>query len=248
MKKARIFFAIGLIFAIAAGALTFAVSKVDINNSCYGDDERYDNIGQEELPRYGNIQCEAIGFSTINYSVNNILPFNETLYKMTDIAGYVPILFALIYGITGIIQLLKRKSLVKVDHELITLGGLFAVAFATYVAFNKFAVNYRPVLLDGELEPSFPSSHTMLILCICFGIVISNLMFHKNVGRLKAVNAILTFSAAFIVVGRFLSGAHWATDIFGGLLYATAYLTIYRAALILVKNHKKLEDKTKTEQ
>lgn len=236
MKKARIFFIIGLLSVIAAGAFTFAVSKVDISNSCYENDSRYDNVGQDELTKYENAQCEVIGFSTVNYLVNGVFPFNETLYKLTDIAGYIPIVFALIYGITGIIQLLKRKKLMKVDHELIALGGLFAVAFATYVAFNKFAVNYRPVLLDGELESSFPSSHTMLILCICFGIITSNLMFHKNIGRLKIVNAILTFSAAFIVVGRFLSGAHWATDIFGGLLYAIAYLTFYKASLIIIKN------------
>lgn len=212
MKSSKKFFVLGGIFLVISLIFTYLVKTFDVAE-----------IGETTT---------AVGFSSFNNAVFENIGVNFSLYGVTDLVGLIPIVFAGVYGLTGAIQLFERKSLKKVDYGILALGGLFAVAFSVYVFFGKFALNYRPVFIDGMLEASFPSSHTMLILCICFGIIFLNQIYYKDNKLTKYINILLAFLAAFIVSGRFLSGVHWATDIIGGLLFATSFLLIYLGFLI----------------
>ena len=178
----------------------------------------------------------SVGFASINRAFSELVGVNMTWYEITEWLGLLPITFAAGYAVFGLVQLIRRRSLLKVDPGILALGGLFLVAFILYVVFDMVAINYRPVLIDGALDPSFPSSHTMLILCICFGIALLNLTAYR--GTLpKVINIVAIILAIVILTGRILSGTHWLTDIIGGLLFANALLTFYCATLILLQKN-----------
>ena len=107
-------------------------------------------------------QGSEVGFSSINAIFQNSLGYNEIWYKITKYLGVIPFLIVAYYGLIGILQLTKRKSIMKVDKKIICMGAFYVLLGMTYVLFEKLVINYRPVMLEGELEASFPSSHTLL--------------------------------------------------------------------------------------
>ena len=110
------------------------------------------------------------------------------------------------------------------------LGTFYIAVMAAYLLFEKFAVNYRPVLIDGFLEASYPSSTTLLTLCV-MPTAMLQLSRRLRSGRLRSlVLAVLAAFTAFMVVGRLLSGVHWLTDIVGGVLLSAAIVCLYAAA------------------
>ena len=123
-----------------------------------------------------------VGFSKINGFFHNLLGSNMTIYKITEILGIIPLLMAGIYAIIGVVELIKRKSFTKVDREIYALAGLYVVVLGLYIFFEKCIINYRPILIDGVLEASYPSSHTLMALCICgSSIIVNKRIFHKKI-------------------------------------------------------------------
>ena len=179
-----------------------------------------------------------VGFSKFNSAIFDFFAPSDIMYKITNYVEYLVLLTAAGYATYGLVQLLKYKKITKIDRGILALGGLFLAVILCYVIFEKLAINYRPVWIDGELEASFPSSHTMITLCICAGIVLLNRTFYAENKKLKSLNYALIFLAAFIVFGRFLSGVHWATDIIGGILWATTLIFFYEHALKLLSQKK----------
>ncbi len=172
----------------------------------------------------------SVGFSSINGFFKNLLGSNMTIYKITEVLGVIALLIVGIYGLIGIIQLIKRKSLFKVDKKIIALGCLYVVVLGMYVLFEKVVINYRPVLIDKVLEASFPSSHTMLAVCVCMSAIIMNKDYIKNKKYLKYTNICIFILMLLIVLGRFISGVHWFSDIVGGLLISATLLSYFDIA------------------
>ncbi|MBO4433771.1 MAG: phosphoesterase PA-phosphatase, partial [Clostridia bacterium] len=110
----------------------------------------------------------SIGLYGLNAAVKEFIGMNFTWYKITEITGVIALAAAGIFALLGIIELIKRKSLLKVDSEILTLGGLYILTASLYFFFENFVVNYRPYIEKGAaaVEPSFPSSHTVLALVI----------------------------------------------------------------------------------
>ena len=122
----------------------------------------------------------SIGFATVNQFVFESIGVNMIWYHITDWLGLVPIFMAMVYGLIGIIQLIKRKSLFKVDKEIILLGLFYIVVISIYIFFEKVIVNYRPILMNGFLEASYPSSHTLMTICLCGSSIIVNKKLFDN--------------------------------------------------------------------
>ena len=175
-----------------------------------------------------------VGFSTLNGFMLNKIGVNMIFYQITEVLGLIPILIAALYGIKGIIQLLKRKSLFKVDSEIIILGIFYAITIIIYLFFEKFIVNYRPVLMDGKLEASYPSSHTMISIFISLSAIIVNRYLIKNSNMNKKINVFILIVMFLIVIGRTISGVHWFSDILGGLLIS-AFLVKSFDTLLRIK-------------
>lgn len=176
----------------------------------------------------------VVGFSSLNSFVFNLTGNNMTLYKITEILGIIPILIALMYAVIGLIQVIDRKSL-KVDKELIALGILYVVVILIYVFFEKCIINYRPVLIDGILEASYPSSHTLLSICICGSALLINKYLFNNKKIYKYINIVSIISMVLIVLGRLLSGVHWASDIIGSIIISIALLKILETYYLSIK-------------
>ena len=169
----------------------------------------------------------SVGFAALNGYVHNLTGVNMQLYTVTDWLGLVPIGVAFGFAVLGLAQWIKRKSLLKVDQGILTLGGFYIVVMAVYILFETVVINYRPTLIGGYLEASYPSSTTMLVLCVMptammqFSTRIKNALFRRCV-----MFAIAVF-IAFMVIGRLLSGVHWITDIIGGALFSSGAVTLY---------------------
>ena len=156
------------------------------------------------------------------------------LYHITDWLGLVPVFACLFFAGVGLRQLIKRKSLLRVDGDILLLGGHYAAVIAGYLLFEMFPVNYRPVLIAGFLEASYPSSTTLLVLG-----VMPTLDFQAArrltaaMGR-KVIRLLIVSFSGFMVVGRVLSGVHWLTDIVGSVLLSGGLFLMYKALVCLM--------------
>ena len=184
------------------------------------------------LVRFVDVQSigpngSSVGFATLNGFIHELTGVNWLLYTITDWLGLVPIAVALGFAILGLVQLIGRKSLRKVDHSILALGVFYIVVMAAYVFFEIVVINYRPTLIDGYLEASYPSSTTMLVMCVMPTAAMQlNARIKNTVFRRCAVITIIAFTA-FMVIGRLVSGVHWITDIIGGALLSTAIVLMY---------------------
>lgn len=173
-----------------------------------------------------------VGFSTINLKVHELTGVNLTWYEITNYIGYFAIAVCAVFALVGLIQLISRRSLIAVDREILSLGGLFICVMACYVIFEKVVINYRPVFMDGSTEPeaSFPSSHTLLGLTVMIAtaIIIGRYVSSKALANLIRVLCVVI--AIVCVVGRLYSGVHWFTDIVGGVLLSTTLILLFAAA------------------
>ena len=177
-----------------------------------------------------------IGFSHLNAAIHDFFGVSMLWYEITEILGYVAIAVALLFAAAGFLQLIKRKSLAKVDREIYALAGLYVAMAAVYVLFEKLIINYRPVILADEsgYEASFPSSHTMLS-CVIFGsvMIMSDIYMEKDIKSLM-IRVILSIFIFLTVFGRLLSGVHWFTDIVGGVLISISLVSFFDAVTCLL--------------
>ncbi len=173
-----------------------------------------------------------IGFASINTWFHSLTGVNMKLYNITDWLGLVPIFICIFFGFIGLIQLIKRKSLLKVDFDIIALGIYYVIVIAGYLIFEKIPINYRPILINGFLEASYPSSTTLLVLS-----VMPTLDFQANRRLKKApikriIETITVIFAIFMVIGRLVSGVHWLTDIVGSVLLSVGLFYIYKGIVL----------------
>lgn len=212
MKRRNII--ISFILIILAVLFTVLVKNVDVKP-----------IGPNE---------SMVGFADINKLFHNLIGSNMAIYKITEVLGYIPIAMALVYVFIGLKQLIKRKSLLKVDKEIYVLALFYILVVGVYVFFEKFIVNYRPILIDGVLEASYPSSHTLMSICLCgSSIIINKKLFKNKLGDIENILSVILI--LLIVVGRIISGVHWFTDILGGIIISSALLVIFYSIISSIK-------------
>ena len=169
----------------------------------------------------------SVGFATLNGYIHNLTGVNMSLYVITDWLGLVPIGVAFGFAVLGIVQCIKRKSLLKVDRSILTLGGFYIVVMAVYILFEIVVINYRPTLIDGYLEASYPSSTTILVMCVMPTAMMQLRTRIKNDLFRRCVMLTIIVFITFMVIGRLVSGVHWITDIIGGALLSTAIVLMY---------------------
>ena len=173
----------------------------------------------------------GVGFASWNVRFHQRTGVNMMLYTVTDWLGLVPILICGCFGIMGFSQWIRRRKLLKVDPDILILGVYYLVVISGYVFFEMVPINYRPILIDGQLEASYPSSTTLLVLS-----VMPTLKFQtdRRCGKRSLRHLATAFTvlfSMFMVIGRLIAGVHWLTDILGSVLLSTGLYLLYCSAV-----------------
>lgn len=171
-----------------------------------------------------------VGYASINQWVHQLFGVNMALYNITDWAGVAAILVAFCFAILGLAQWIKRKSIRKVDSSILLLGVFYVVVFSAYVLFEFTVINRRPILINGILEASYPSSTTMLAMCVMPTAMMQFCRLIRNRKIRNVVNVLCGLFTAFMVIGRLVCGVHWVTDILGGMLFGGGMVLLYSGA------------------
>ncbi len=169
-----------------------------------------------------------VGFAALNLWFHRLTGVHLALYTVTDWLGLVPILVCMGFGVVGLIQLLRRRSLRRVDADLLLLGGYYLLVMAAYLIFEMIPINYRPILIEGRLEASYPSSTTLLVLSVMPTLKLQIDRRSKGAAIRETVGVFALLFSAFMVIGRLISGVHWLTDIVGAVLLSTGLFFIYQ--------------------
>ena len=213
MKKAKKLLLTGSTLMAAFAIWTALIQFVDVQA-----------VGQHET---------TIGFSTFNTWFHKFTGVHMKLYIITDWLGLIPIFVCIIFGGIGFVQLIKRKSLFKVDLDILFLGIYYMIVIFAYLLFELFPINYRPILIDGILEASYPSSTTLLVLCVMPTLIEQFNRRLKNRCIKRITRIFVSCFSAFMVLARLISGVHWFTDIVGGILLSAGLFCLYKAAILL---------------
>jgi len=172
-----------------------------------------------------------VGFAAWNVWFHRRTGVNMTLYTVTDWLGLVPVFICACFGMIGLCQWILRKKLLAVDSDILLLGIYYLFVISGYLLFEMVPVNYRPILIDGYLEASYPSSTTLLVLS-----VMPTLKFQtdrrcgKRALRYLATAFTVLFPL-FMLIGRLIAGVHWATDIIGSVFLSAGLFLLYCAAV-----------------
>ena len=168
-----------------------------------------------------------VGFSTLNGAFHAFTGVNMMLYAITDWLGLVPVAVVLGYGFFGLVQWIKRKSILKVDRDIIALGIFYVAVVGVYVLFEYVVINYRPILIEGYLEASYPSSTTMLVACVMPTAMMRIKKRIRNSILRRTTLALIAIFIGFMVISRLISGVHWLSDIVGGILVSSGLVSAY---------------------
>ena len=173
----------------------------------------------------------AIGFGTINCWFHQLTGVHMLIYTITDWLGLVPLVICLVFAVMGAVQWMKRKHLMNVDRDILLLGIYYIAVIGGYLVFEIIPINYRPILIDGRLESSYPSSTTLLALSVMPTLVFQ---INRRVQNPHMKNAVCKLSTVFsltMVIGRLICGVHWFTDIIGAVLFSMGLFAMYCAAV-----------------
>ena len=176
----------------------------------------------------------TVGLAAFNTWFHRLTGVHMTLYAVTDWLGLVPIAVCLCFGCLGLSQLIKRRSLFKVDAVILLLGGYYILVIFGYLFFEMVPINYRPILIDGFLETSYPSSTTLLVLSVMPTLVFQVKRRCDNLMVKQIITILTVLFSAFMVIGRLISGVHWATDIIGAVLLGFGLCKLYHGIAIVI--------------
>lgn len=212
MRKTKRIVSVGILLLAAFAVWTFLIQTVDV---------------QQIGPRQS-----AVGFATVNGWFHRLTNVHWMLYTLTDWLGLMPIVVCLLFAYVGLAQLVQRRSLLKVDLDILLLGVYYVLVIFAYLLFEMVPLNYRPVLIEGILEASYPSSTTLLVLSVMPTLHFQAERRLKNSALRRCIDAFVVLFSVFMVVGRLLSGVHWLTDIVGAIFLSGGLFLLYKASIL----------------
>ena len=175
-----------------------------------------------------------IGFASFNRWFHQVTGVHMPIYIITDWLGLVPIFVCMIFAGVGLVQMVRRRSLFKVDYDIIWLGIYYVLVIFGYLIFEMIPINYRPILIEGIMEASYPSSTTLLVLSVMPTLIFQVKRRLKNVTAKNFIYIVTVIFSAFMVIGRLVSGVHWFTDIVGSVILSAGLFCFYKAIVLLI--------------
>ncbi|MBQ7201983.1 phosphatase PAP2 family protein [Candidatus Saccharibacteria bacterium] len=145
--------------------------------------------------------------------------------KATDVILISALAVFAIFVWLGIFQWIRRKSFLKIDKNLLWALLPLILMSLVYFLFDKvFVLNVRP---NGSGEPSFPSTHVMVVATIFFMVAINLKKYIANVYIRFFLYTIMLVLIALVSYGRVIANMHWISDVLGGLGFAAIFAVIY---------------------
>lgn len=204
----------GIVFIAVFALWTILIQTVDVQS-----------VGQNGT---------SVGFGMLNCYFYKLTGVNMTIYHITDWLGLVPIFCCIVFGGVGFFQLLKRRSLFKVDYDIIILGVYYIIVILGYLIFEAIPINYRPILIDGRMEASYPSSTTLLVLSVMSAVIFQVNRRIKNTFIKNMINTSVVLFMILMAIGRAVAGVHWLTDIIGSVILSAGLYLIYKSVVLLL--------------
>ena len=175
---------------------------------------------------------QKIGFAIFNSWFHQLTGVHMDIYTVTDWLGLVPVCICLKFAVIGFVQMIQRKSVMKVDRDILILGVYYVLVIGGYLLFEIFPVNYRPIFIEGRLEASYPSSTTLLVLSVMPTLIFQAERRIKNAIAVKWIKRSVILFSLFMIIGRLVSGVHWFTDIVGGILLSSGLFYLYKGMVL----------------
>ena len=154
----------------------------------------------------------------------------ETWELITNIILILSLIALGAFAVLGLVQWIKRKSLKKVDKQLRWFPLPLALMAATYVVFDKFLpkfFDFMPTRPNGSGEPSFPSTHVMIVATIFFITTIILPKYIKNKVVRIILELLMVIGLALTCTGRVMANMHTPIDVLGGIAFAFIFAEIY---------------------
>ncbi len=171
----------------------------------------------------------SVGLATINGRFRDLIGQSSAFKILSDVGFYFLAAVCLFFVGIFLFQLIDGKSLRKVDKNLTALMYLYVMFAVLYLVFNSLIViNYRPVLKDGALDPSYPSTHMFLGIIAGISAIDQIFVYIQDENKRFALMAVLWAAILLSCLGRTMSGMHWLTDLIAGFIFASTCLAWYR--------------------
>ena len=119
------------------------------------------------------------------------------------------------------------------DYDIFLLGMYYIVVIAGYLIFEMIPINYRPILIEGRREASYPSSTTLLVLSVMPTLLFQMRRRLQNEAFKRVIGAMTMLFTVFMVIGRLICGVHWFTDIVGSVLLSVGLFFIYKGIVLM---------------
>lgn len=220
MKKEAINFILAIVFLVLSAGFIYGCKNINV-----------DKVGPNKV---------EVGYSSINEKVFNKLGKNDKYDKISDYLLYEAMATVGIFGVIGLYQLIRRKSLLKIDGDIWMLAWYYVLVVAVYVGFDKLSINLRPILTEKGAEPSFPSSHTLITFCF-LGVTMIQASDRVRKKALRwFINIVCIGSMLAMPILRLLAGMHWFSDVVGGIIIGHVFVLAYKAFYL---RHRRKNDK-----
>lgn len=212
-KNGKKMLSVGMIMMVVFAVWTALIQMVDVQP-----------VGQKGTD---------VGFASLNCWFHKLTGVHMAIYTVTDWLGLVPIFICVLFGGIGLVQLVKRRNVFKVDLDIILLGIYYIIVILGYFIFEMIPINYRPILIEGFMEASYPSSTTLLVLSVMPTLSFQVNRRMNNTAVKNGINILVIMFSLFMVIGRTVAGVHWLTDIIGSVILSTGLFLIYKSSVLL---------------
>ncbi len=153
---------------------------------------------------------------------------------ITNIVLILSLITLGIFAILGLYQWITRKTFKKIDKQIRWMPIPLVLVALTYLIFDKlWVLSTRP---NGSGEPSFPSTHVLIVATIFFIVTIILPKYIKSKTVRVILELLMVIGIALTCTGRVLANLHWPLDVIGAIIFAFIYSEIYFQT---IKNHKK---------
>lgn len=150
---------------------------------------------------------------------------------LSDLVGYLVLVLLVGLAVWQVVVAIRGRSLRLARHWWV-LDGVIVALLVCYLVFELVVVNGRPLLVDGALKASYPSTHTLLF-AVVLPLVAATVWREINNRPLRfTVAAVCGVLLVAGVILRAIAGVHWLSDIIGGLFLAATLVFTYLALTI----------------